>query len=114
MMKKHLLSVLAFFLIVCQSAFAQQRTITGVVTDENNEPLVGVAVLLQGSVSVGTITELDGTYSISVPSSGAVLQFSSLGYLTQTVPVGQSNNINVSLALDNMQLQETVVVGFVP
>ena len=46
MMKKHLLFVLAFFLIVCQSAFAQQRTITGVVTDENNEPLVGVAVLL--------------------------------------------------------------------
>ena len=69
MMKKHLLFVLAFFLIVCQSAFAQQRTITGVVTDENNEPLVGVAVLLQGSVSVGTVTELDGTYSISVPSS---------------------------------------------
>ncbi len=112
MMKKHLLFFLAFFFIVCQSAFAQQRTITGVVTDENNEPLMGVAVLLQGNVSVGTVTELDGTYSISVPSSGAVLQFTSLGYLSQSVTVGQSNRINVTLAIDNMQLQETVVVGY--
>lgn len=110
-MRKHFLLALALF-ILCQTAFAQQRTISGVVTDENNEPLVGVAVLLQGNVSVGTITELDGRYSISVPASGAVLEFSSLGYTSKTVPVGQSNVINVTLAIDNMQLEETVVVGY--
>lgn len=110
-MRKHFLLALALF-ILCQTAFAQQRTISGVVTDENNEPLVGVAVLLQGNVSVGTITELDGRYSISVPASGAVLEFSSLGYTSRTVPVGQSNVINVTLAIDNMQLEETVVVGY--
>lgn len=100
------------FLLLCQSAFAQQRTISGVVTDENNEPLMGVAVLLQNNASVGTITELDGTYSISVPATGAVLEFTSLGYTSKIVPVGQSNVINVTLAIDNMQLEETVVVGY--
>ena len=111
MRKHYFLFALAFFLL-CQTAFAQQRTISGVVTDENNEPLLGAAVLLQGNVSVGTVTELDGSYSLTVPSSGAILEFSCLGYISRTVPVGQSNVINVSLSIDNLQLEETVVVGY--
>lgn len=111
MRKNSFLFVLACFLF-CQTAFAQQRTISGVVTDENNEPLIGVGILLQGSGSVGTISELDGTYSIQVPASGAVLEFTCIGYTSKTVPVGQSNTLNVTLSEDNLQLQETVVVGY--
>ena len=106
-----------FFLALCgllvtTAMFAQQRTISGVITDTNNEPLMGVAVILQGNTSVGTMTDLDGRYSITVPSSGAVLEVSCLGFLTKTVPVGQSNVLNVSLEVDNLQLEETVVVGY--
>ena len=111
-MRKHLLFFAMAFLMVCQTAFAQQRAISGVVTDENNEPLMGVGVLLQGNTSVGTVTEIDGKYTLSVPANGAVLEFSCLGYTTKTVAVGQSNVINVQLTFDNLQLDETVVVGY--
>lgn len=111
-MRKNLLFFAMAFLMVCQTAFAQQRTISGVVTDENNEPLMGVGVILQGNASVGTITELDGKYTLSVPANGAVLEFSCLGYTSKTVAVAQSNVINVQLTFDNLQLDETVVVGY--
>lgn len=85
-------------------------TVTGKVTDENNESLPGVNVLIKGS-STGTVTDVDGNYSINAPNDDDVLVFSSIGYITQEVPVDGRSEINVTMAEDVQSLEEVVVVG---
>ncbi len=88
-----------------------QRTITGTVTDaDNDEPLIGVNILVEGT-HVGTITEYDGTYSLELPADAASLVFSYTGYQSQTVPVGASNVIDIRLKAGTM-LSEVVVIGY--
>ena len=88
----------------------QQNSIKGQVTDESGAPVIGVGVVVKGT-SQGTITDLDGNYSINA-SEGQVLVFSSIGYVEQEVTVGISNQINVVLKTDNELLDEVVVVGY--
>ena len=96
---------------VCSTAFAQQTSkVTGVVTDENGEPLMGAAVLLKGTTT-GTTTGLDGDFSLSVPQ-GAVLTVSFIGYLDEEVTPGTRSHIEVSLAPDTKLLDEVVVIGY--
>lgn len=90
-------------------AFAQNQTVRGTVTDQEG-PVIGATVKVKGA-STGTVTDLDGNYSISVPK-GATLEFSYVGYNTQTVKVGSSNRIDVVLAENMEQLSEVVVVGY--
>lgn len=90
-------------------AFAQQK-ITGQVTSEEGETLPGVTVLEKGTTN-GTITDLDGRYSLSV-SSNAVITFSYVGYTAQQVSVGNQSVIDVKMELDLQQLSEVVVVGY--
>ena len=90
-------------------AFAQQN-ITGKVTSEEGETLPGVTVLEKGTTN-GTITDLDGRYSLSV-SSNAVITFSYVGYTAQQVSVGNQSVIDVKMELDLQQLSEVVVVGY--
>ncbi|MBN1180801.1 MAG: TonB-dependent receptor [Bacteroidales bacterium] len=91
--------------------FAQERTITGTITDETGAPMPGVNISVAGT-TVGTISDLDGNYSISVPGSEASLQFSFVGYVTQDIVVGDQTAIDVSMALDAEELEEVVVVGY--
>ena len=84
-------------MLVVQCAFAQDRTITGTVTDNKQEPLIGVNVVVKGNASVGAITDLDGKYSLSVPAGKATLVFSYIGYLSQEITVEQQSTINVVL-----------------
>jgi TonB-linked SusC/RagA family outer membrane protein len=110
-MKKLLQSlfVIMFFAI---SAFGQNRTITGTVTSkEDNLPIPGVSIRLNGAAG-GTTTGSNGKFSISVPSNVTSLQFSFVGYLTQTRPVTASGVVNVSLDADAQGLSEVVVVGY--
>ena len=100
-------SVILLFLGL--SAFAQTVRITGTVVD-NVGPVIGASVMEKGT-SNGTVTDLDGRYVISV-RRGAVLQFSSIGYATQAVTVGDRNVIDITLAEDNEFLDEAVVVGY--
>jgi TonB-linked SusC/RagA family outer membrane protein len=86
-------------------------TITGKVTDEANQGLPGVNVLLKGSSS-GTTTDGNGSYSLSVPDATGTLVFSYIGYTTQEVPINGRTSINVSLAADIKSLSEVVVVGY--
>lgn len=79
----------ALALILAQCVYAQNKTITGTVTDSKQEPLIGVNVTLKGNSSVGTITDIDGNYTLSVPSDKAVLVYSYIGYTSQEVTVGQ-------------------------
>ena len=93
------------------SAFAQNVTVKGKVTDSRGEPVVGATVMLSSNQTVGTLTELDGTYSISVPSNSSLV-FSCVGYATQTVAVGGRAVINVVFEEDTEFLDETVVIGY--
>ncbi|WP_025068621.1 SusC/RagA family TonB-linked outer membrane protein [Bacteroides gallinarum] len=101
-----------FVMLVVQCAFAQDRTITGTVTDNKQEPLIGVNVVVKGNTSVGAITDLDGKYSLSVPEGKATLVFSYIGYVTQEVSVGSRNTVDVVLVDDAQALDEVVVVGY--
>jgi TonB-linked SusC/RagA family outer membrane protein len=90
-----------------------QYTVSGKVSDERTgEPLIGASILIKGTTS-GTITDLDGGFSINVPSNaGATLVFSSIGYLSQSVDVASGVSIiNISLKQDATNLEEVVVTG---
>ena len=89
---------------------SQGNTITGVVTDSEGFPLVGVAVLAKGTTN-GTVTKLDGDFSINVPSNSEVLQFSYIGYQTQEVTIGSRSIINVTLEEDLVGLNEVVITA---
>ena len=109
-------TIRCFFLTVmlavsAVNVFAQNITVKGKVTDSRGEPVVGATVMLSGNQTVGTLTELDGSYSISVPSN-ASLTFSCVGYATQTVAVGGRTAVNVVFEEDTEFLDETVVIGY--
>ena len=94
------------------SAFAQTRELSGVVLDATDFPLVGVAVIVDGTTN-GVMTAEDGTFSLRVPAAEVVLNVSSLGYETKLVTVPSTqDNITIYLAEDNMMIDETVVVGY--
>lgn len=105
---------ISFMFLLCLFAlpgFAQERIITGNVTDEEGVPLPGVAVLIK-STSTGTATDFDGNFSLKIPENDTTLVFSFLGYTKQEVTVGESPEITVSLTPDLTSLNEVVVVGF--
>src|SRR5690606_41990855 len=109
-MKKTLLGVCLLFLLVSMESFAQTRTVTGVViSGEDNLPLPGVNVSISGTTR-GTITSLDGDYSIEV-SSQDTLQLSFIGFTAVKRTVGNQSSINVTLEADTKTLGEAVVVG---
>ena len=71
----------------------------------------GVSVTVKGT-NRGTVTDIDGRYSISVPNSGSVLVFSFIGYSTQSITVGNRTSLDVTLSEDTQLLEEVVVVGY--
>lgn len=88
-----------------------QSPITGTVTDaETGDPLIGANILAKGT-SLGTVTDIDGTYSIDLPAGSTILIFSYTGYATQEIEVGASNTQDVQLALGSV-LDEVVVIGY--
>ena len=99
-------------MLVAQCAFAQQKTVTGKVTDNKQEPLIGVNVVVKGNASSGAITDINGKYSVTVTGRDATLVFSYVGYQTQEVAVGQRSVVNVVLEDDAEALEEVVVVGY--
>lgn len=110
-MKKVLL--LFVLLMVCAlQIIAQSRTITGTVTDKSSgEPLVGAAVLVQGT-TLGVTTDFDGKYTIIVSDKSKVLEFSSVSYKKQTVAIdGSTNVIDVQLEEDRLLLDQVVVTA---
>lgn len=105
---KWLLLVMA--IAFCNFAIAQ-RTITGTVTDaETGEPLIGANILVVGTSS-GTITDFDGTYSLSVPEGATTLDVSYTGYSSQTIEIGTQSTIDISLSAGEL-LDEVVVTGY--
>jgi len=91
--------------------FAQQRTVTGTVTSEDQGALPGVNIVVQGTTQ-GAVTDGQGNYSISVSGDDATLVFSFIGYSTQAVPVGNQTTLNITLAPDVTSLDEIVVTAY--
>lgn len=85
--------------------------VRGQVTEMEGEPIPGVNIMIKGT-NVGTVTDMEGNYSLSVPDENAVLVFSFIGYLSEEVQVGTQTAINVSLVPDIKTLDELVVVGY--
>ena len=96
---------------LCQTAFAQERTVSGTVTDKTGLPVIGAAVIDAQNRTSGTLTDLDGNFSLNV-SSGTSLEISFMGYKTVTVPVGDNDFLSVTLEDDTEFLDEVVVVGY--
>lgn len=88
----------------------QQHTITGKVTDQNGEPIIGANIKVIGT-NVGTITDIDGKFSLNV-SLESVLQISYIGYITQEITVGKQTMLHVKLREDTQALNEVVVIGY--
>ncbi|MBQ0151087.1 MAG: SusC/RagA family TonB-linked outer membrane protein [Bacteroidales bacterium] len=109
-MGKRLITLLLVLVTFGAPAFAQSA-ISGKVTDETGEPLTGVNVLIKGTMT-GTMTDLDGRYSIPSVKQGAVLVFSSIGFATQEIKVGSSAVINAVLKNDTEFLDDVVVVAY--
>lgn len=110
-LKKGLL-LLSFTLLIFSSSYGQERSVSGrVLSADDNAPLPGVNVLLKGTSS-GTVTDLNGNYKISVPSSESVLVFSFIGYGSEEILVGAQSTINVNLTTDISELNEIVVIGY--
>lgn len=89
----------------------QSITVKGTVNDESGEPLSGVSVVVKGTTT-GTITDIDGAYTINVPSSNSTLVFSFIGFHTQEIVVNSRTSLNVTLTEDTQALEEVVVVGY--
>ncbi|MFD0990146.1 SusC/RagA family TonB-linked outer membrane protein [Mariniflexile jejuense] len=98
------------FTILYASGYAQEKQISGTVTDLSKLPLPGVNVIVKGT-SKGASTDFDGNYTITA-SVGQTLVFSYVGFKTQEKLVGSANSYNVSLETDNAQLDEVVIVGY--
>ena len=98
-------------LFSCVMASAQQFTAKGVVVDSNGEPVIGGGVALKGNETVGTVTDLDGNFALTVPGDNAVLVVSFIGMETVEVPVTKSA-MRIVLNDDSLMLEETIVVGY--
>lgn len=112
-MKKILLvKIFSVLMLISSLAWAQERTVTGRVTSsEDGSGLPGVNVVLKGTTT-GSITDTDGNYRISVPSTGGTLVFSFVGFVSQEVEIGSRSVVDVQLASDVTQLSEVVVTGY--
>lgn len=106
-----LLLLLIVWAVPNMEAQAQERSVSGVISDsETGETLPGVTVLIKGSTN-GTVTDFDGNYRLAVAEND-ILSYSFIGYTTQEVQVGNQTTINIKLSVDLQELQEVVVIGY--
>lgn len=97
--------------MMCLVAFAQDRQITGTVVDLAGEPIIGANVTVATTTN-GTITDIDGNFSLQSVPSNAKIQISFIGYITQTITVGSQSKLKIKLVEDAQALDEVVVVGY--
>ena len=96
--------------LICFAAYAQ-KTVTGTVKDATGEPMIGVSVVVDGT-SIGSVTDLDGNFTIQKVPNNATLKVSYVGYKEQKLSVGSQSNFNIVMDEDNQGLDEVVVIGY--
>lgn len=107
-----LLSLIVVFFLVSLTSWGQNlKKVTGTVTDEDGESLIGATISVKGTTN-GTVTDIDGNFELEVNSGTTELQVSYVGYKTQLIKIPSSGKVNVRLESDENLLQETVVVGY--
>ena len=118
--KKTLMNRLLFLRRLCVSlcismigilAFAQGRSVEGVITDASGEPMIGVNVLVKGTTN-GAVTDMDGKFVIHKVKSSDMLSVSYIGYTSQDIKVGSRNSFTITLREDSKTLDEVVVIGY--
>ena len=109
-MKKHITMLMFFMLLAVFGLQAQDKVISGKIIDSSGETMPGVTVIEKGT-SNGTASDIDGKYSLSVPE-GATIVFSFIGYSSVEKTVGSSSTIDVTLQVDEAELDEVVVIGY--
>src|SRR5581483_8113921 len=107
---QYLTGMVIGLLMTCASTLAQERKISGVVTDPIGQPLSGVNILVQGT-SIGTATNEAGKFSLTA-KPGDVLQISSIGFQTQNIKLGEELTLIIKLAESNSNLNEVIVIGY--
>ncbi|REA62015.1 TonB-dependent receptor [Dyadobacter luteus] len=110
-MGKRVTFFIAMLFTITSLVHAQDVVVKGVIKDQQNQALPGASVVVKGS-QAGTVADVDGNYSLTVPNSQAVLVFSFIGYGTQEVTTGNQTEINVTLTADQRSLDEVVVIGY--
>ena len=110
-MKSRLFLLLAF-LFGAFGIYAQDITLHGNVKEVSGEPIIGASVTVQNNNSTGTITDLDGNFTLSVPSTTKQLEISYIGMLTQLVAITPGQAMNITMQEDIEQLEEVVVIGY--
>ncbi|MCF6358728.1 MAG: SusC/RagA family TonB-linked outer membrane protein [Draconibacterium sp.] len=105
-----LLLLLMVLIVIFSSAMAQ-KTVTGTVTVDDGSPLPGVTIVVKGTTN-GTVTNIDGIYTITVPDAAKTLVFSFIGMKTQDVEIGNQSTIKVSMEPDVIGLEEVVAIGY--
>lgn len=109
MLPKFLFTVL--FTLLSVTLYAQSKTITGTVIEGSGEAVIGASVLVEGTTN-GTITDLDGNFSLTNVPENAKIQISYIGYLSQTISVAGRSSFKITLKEDAQALDEVVVVGY--
>jgi TonB-dependent starch-binding outer membrane protein SusC len=107
--KRTLLLLLSF--IFMSAIYAQEKTVTGTIVDKSGVPLPGVNVVIKGTTN-GTVTDLDGKYSIKVPDNNTVLSITYVGYTSQELLVGEQTKIAITLSENVKEIDQVVVVGY--
>ncbi len=105
------LSLVLMLAFASFTAMVAQRSISGTVTDESGEALIGATILVKGTTT-GAVTDIDGSYTLSVPSGSNTLVFSYTGYATQEIELGASNVVDIQMNPDAQLLNEVVVTGY--
>ncbi|WP_297089985.1 TonB-dependent receptor [uncultured Draconibacterium sp.] len=105
--------VLLLLMVIYTAAAAQDtRQVSGVISDESGEPVVGATVILKGASGVGVVSNIDGEFSLNIPAGEQFLVISFIGLETQEIDVTNTSTIEVTLAESSLMLGETVVIGY--
>lgn len=104
-------SFVVLFLAIATIAFAQSKSISGTIVDSTGESIIGANVMVKGTTN-GTITDIDGNFSLSVPDNTKTLEISFIGYETALVTIPQNNQVKVTLKESSIVLNEVVAIGY--
>lgn len=99
------------FMLIMQQSWAQNKSVSGKVSDEKGNPVSGASVLAKGT-NIGTSTDATGSFALNVPSSASVLVISYVGYVSQEVSIASTQNVTVTLQPESTSLSDVVVVGY--
>ena len=102
--------LITLLFLLCSFSLHAQKTVTGIVCDSQNVPLIGATVVVKGTTN-GSVADIDGKYSLTV-KEGDVLQAIFTGFITEEVTVGKTDKINFLLREDRQMLDEVVVIGY--